>query len=171
VTVRSYAREISISTGPGTKNVALSTSGDLTFYPKLHNSSATAIPEGSTTNTNFGPCLSGSTLTITTSGGNVEAIFTAELENDDTSAGAGVAILEDGHLPLELGPNYQKSIGGFRYSTAYGIPIKSTSKFRWLFTPPSAGVHSYCITINVGNGGTTTLRGRTANQFSISELK
>jgi hypothetical protein len=169
VTVQSGGRAIILSTGPSMANIQISPDGAISFYPGLHNSSSTIVPLATATNTHLGPCVS--TITITTTGGAIEAIFSGEIQNDAASPDARLSFLQDAHFPPELvsGTN-DKAIGGFVNTTTWPA-IFMTTKMRWLFDPPSPGQHSYCLTMAAFNGGTTTLLDRTANIFTIREIK
>ena len=167
--VRSNGRQIIFSTGSTTNNILLDQNGNISFYPSLHNSSSTVIPQGSTTDTTFGPCLAGSTLTITTSGGRVEVLFSGTIINiTGGSFGnpAAASFLQDGQFARNLSPTIAIVRGGA------GIDV---GPFRYLLDAPSPGVHSYCLTLAApaGGGGTTSINetANFTNFFYVNEIK
>lgn len=163
-TVQSAGRRIIFSTGTDIDNFAISPSGVASFYPELHNSSATAIPPASSTSQDCTVCINGSTLTITTAGGNVEAVVTAYIEN--TSGFASLNLLQDGNFIGNL--TAQKSIRTDQN-------VFSNTAFKYLVIAPSAGAHSYCLSIcKFGPApGTATLfnDSNNGNIFFVKELK
>lgn len=164
VTIQSGGRTISLSTGASAVNVHISSFGSIAFYPELHNSSHTTMPQFTTTSSTFGPCITGSTLTITTAGGRVEITFTGI-----TSAGTGVprvSFLQDGQL-----------IPSFTTSTAVGGNITHwgmTTPYNYIVSP-SAGQHSYCATLITASGvGTAALNADDdccRNLFFVKEIR
>lgn len=163
-TVQSVGRRISFSTGTDVDNLAIGDSGAISFYPELHNSSATTIPPASSTSQDCTVCIAGSTLTITTSGGNVEAVVTAYIQN--TSGFASLNLLQDGNFVGNL--SSQKSIRTDQN-------VFSNTVFKYLIIAPGAGAHSYCLSIcKFGPApGTTTLfnDSNNGNIFFVKELK
>ena len=161
-TIQSAGRQISLSTGTATNNLVISPEGVISFCPELHNSSSTIIPNSATTAAACNICIAGSTLTITTSGGSVEVVFTGALEN--TSAGrVQMRILQDG-IPLPSISNYLREI----YSANM---FSAASSLRYLIKTPSAGTHSYCISICTWAGGSLLNDAADANIFFVKELK
>lgn len=172
-TVQNGGREIVLSTDPITSNIRISSQGVLSFYPELHNSSSTLIPPYTTTNTSFGPCVSGSTLTISTSGGMVEATIQTNVSiSSDGICGswwAGINFLQDGqyvrNLTLNEGPGYVSPPGS---CDSAGKSIR----INYLLDPPSTGPHSYCLTVSAPGGVHATSIGYSAGSiFYIKELK
>ncbi len=165
-TVQSFGRTVALSTGGTTDNLTLSSNGTVLFSPELHNSSHTLIPNASTTNTSLGSCVDGSTLTITTTGGNVEVTFTGARRRT-TSGGLNLSVLQDGQFP----PGFDSTTGIARSFTlnAYGSQVC----FSYLFSAVGAGTHSYCLTFAALGGGTAELLNdsSTSNIFYVKELK
>jgi hypothetical protein len=155
--VQSGGREIILSTSATTKNIDISSTGIILFSPELHNSSATAIPEFTTTNQNLSTCITGSTLTITTSGGRVELLFSGIITSTSPTNSTqqfALGFLQDGS-PI-TGQDSHKGIihysGGFYQSG-------SAASFRYIVSAPSSATHSYCLSIAAvpSTGGSVTL--------------
>ncbi len=170
-TVRSNGREIGLSTTTSANIISISSAGAIIFAPTLHNSTATTIPAATTTNSALGPCLSGSTLTIVTTGGQVEAQFSAFITNPNTSSTTAVGILQDGQFVSDMSstkPLMRGSSGAPSARAAY------LNTFSYLFTPGTPGAHTYCISLAAPDGGDaaiTNAQGVVRNFFFLKELK
>lgn len=168
-TVQSMGNQIIISTSNSTSNILISSSGAISFYPSLHNSSSTIVPQANSTNPNLGPCVAGSTLTITTTGGRVEAEFSGITGNDSGGGGAApMSILQDGQFARDM-----SSSRALVYSD-YGFASIGGATFSYLFDAPAPGAHSYCLTIGDASGTQVTLvnsAGLATNLFFVKEIK
>lgn len=162
----SGGRDILFSTSPTGMNVSLSSAGLLSFYPELHNSSATSMAQFSTTISSYGPCIVGSTLTIITSGGRIELNFTGAIQ-----AEGGIGFLVDGifvgDLTGDKGFTVRRNDETSDYLTV-GVSYITES-----LTP---GSHSFCVSLASRRSGgftTTMLTDSTAfsNQFYVKEIK
>ena len=166
--VLSNGLEIILSTSDSTANLDISPTGSISFYPELHNSSSTALLEYSTSVSSWGPCVAGSTLTITTTGGKIEAFFTGDLYNTSPTAGAnaGVTFLLDGQFVGDL-----SSINGFSNGSNNGNDYSFSLDY--LIAAPAPGMHSVCVSLSARLGiGTATLTDSLAgNIFYIEEIK
>lgn len=147
--VQSGAREIILSTSTSVKNIDISASGAVSFSPTLHNSSSTSMSNYSVTVASYGPCVAGSTLTITTGGGRVEVYFSGLVDArawSDPEANvdsAGASFLVDGRFVNDL-----TNSKGFRYAYGFGsLPLGNNISFDYLTDPLPAGTHSFCLTI------------------------
>lgn len=151
-TVQSGGRQIILSTSAFVNNVLITTTGVVSFYPSLHNSSATTIPQFSTTASTLTTCVSGSTLTITTTGGRVELIFSGILYSDKSQF--TISFLQDGQFVNNLDGHE----GIAKFGGGFASAPQSIS-FAYILDAPSSGPHSYCLTIANAPfiGGTTTL--------------
>lgn len=168
VSIQTGGREIALSTG-NTANIKVASDGQTSFFPELHNSIYTAIPQATTSATTFGPCIAGSTLTLTTTGNAVEVRFTGILRNNALGSTATMTLLEDGNfLP---GLSNTKGIVKSNFTASEGA--YDVGPFAYLLEP-SAGQHSYCLSLGAPNGGTAEL-GETTSDFRsflfIQELK
>lgn len=170
-TVRSGGRAIVLSTSSSVSNLKIDSSGTVSFFPELHNSSSTMIPQAATSSSQLGPCVSGSTLTIRTSGGRIEVLFAGVVSNVELSSAAAVAFLQDGSFVGQ-----ETASRGAFYGQLAGNTWASTSAFRYLLDAPSPGNHSYCLTIAAPSGGTAQLQDgstsiRARNLFFVLEVK
>lgn len=169
ISAQSGGLRITISTGSTTANIDISTYGVTSFYPQLHTSTRGSIAEFSTTATSLGPCVTGSTLSLTTSGGRVEVAFTGTLKN--SAVGLQVSFLQDGQFVRDLSST--ASPGYFRPDN--GSNTEMTISFAYLLDAPSAGLHNYCLTICASRffGGTATLLNNSTvgNLFYLVEIK
>lgn len=171
-TARSGGRVLVISTSATMDNIRINSSGESSFYPELHNSSSTTFPLFSTTNNSFGPCVTGSSLTIQTSGGVVEVVIqtTVSISSDGICGGwnAGINFLQDGQFVGDLSSGYGP---GFISPSSCDASVKSV-RISYLLTP-SAGLHSYCLTVSAIGGVHATTVGQSvaANMFYVKELK
>lgn len=167
-TIQSHGRLIVFSTSSTVNNMALNSDGTVSFYPELHNSSHTIIPAASTTNTSLGSCIAGSTLTITTTGGDVEVTFTGAMNTSPTtSAGLNLSVLQDGQFP----PGLNSTTGIIRAVTLNALTTQAC--FSYLFKGVSAGTHFYCLTPATIGSGTADIPNdsNTANIFYVKEIK
>ena len=167
-TIRSNGREIILSTSATNTNIDISPSGAITFFPDLHNSSATIIPDATTTDQYCGPCVSGSTLTITTTGGSVEISFSGSIgNNDDISA---INFLQDGQFVGDLGTDAVIA------KTVWSMIRLPPVAVHYLVKPLPPGIHSYCLSLCTNSSRSLEtaelLNNSTqANIFFIKELK
>lgn len=161
-TVRSQGRAITLSTSSLSNNFSIDGSGILQFYPELHNSSHTLIPQVTTTSQDLGPCVSGSTIAITTSGGRVEVSFTGTLGNSFFKA----TFLQDGQFVDNQGIDAGIT---FNVDGAFG----TQGGFNYLLPAPAAGQHQYCFTMSKETASDITLFNDSthANIFYVKELK
>lgn len=106
------------------------------------------MPNASFTNIALGPCHSGSTLTLTTNGGKVRISVAGSGANSTLEMHIG--LLQDG--AFVEGTNSTKPITSAN-CTGNGNPINMS--FSWVTpTAPSAGSHTWCLTLRQWNGGT-----------------
>jgi len=170
-TIQSGGRQIILSTSSLTSNFSIDSDGAITFAPTLHNSSHTTIPEASTTNSTFGPCVAGSTLTITTTGGKVEIIFSGSLQN----------VSSDGGLPNTSQINFLVD-GGYTRDLTTTKGFKVLHRLSYTFTLPitvdyltdilSEGDHSFCLTLAAEATSTAKLvNSSNGNIFYVKEIK
>lgn len=170
VTIQSSGRQIILSTSASANNISIG-NGGITFAPTLHNSSSTVIPQIITTNSTLGPCVAGSTLTIITTGGQVEALFTAAVDNPNTSSTTAIGILQDGQFVGGMGPTKPLLRGGSGSASSRAFYVNT---FSYLFAALSPGSHSYCITLAAGDGGDAAILnmpGIVSNFFFLKEIK
>lgn len=165
-TVRSGGREIILSTSTSTNSVSIGPEGVLRFYPAIHNSSRTiGIPQYFTSNTTLGPCVPGSTITITTTGGQIQINFAGSV----TSASATATVLQDGQFINGLSAT--KGVNSYLSAnpeTATFFP----ASFSYLLDAPSAGAHTYCLSLAaLGSSGATFEEGVMTNIFYVIEVK
>jgi len=165
-TVRSGGREIILSTSTSINNVYISPEGVLGFYPAIHNSSRTAgIPQYFTNNTTLGPCVPGSTITITTTGGQIEVNFAGSV----TSASATITVLQDGQFINGLSAT--KGVNSYLSANPETTTFFPAS-FSYLLNSASAGVHTYCLSLAaLGSSGATFEEGVMTNIFYVIEVK
>lgn len=141
-TIRSSGREVIFSTSPTATTVLLSSTGILYFEPSLHNSSSTTVPDFQTTNTALGPCMGGSTLTITTAGGNVQLNFSAVYNVGFSSVTTPIlSFLQDGQYVADMSTSK-----GLITANSVCNSIACAMSFTYLATNVPAGPHSYCLT-------------------------
>lgn len=169
--VYSGGNRITLSTSSSSNNITIDASGVATFFPTLHNSSYTSIPEASTTNTSFGPCVAGSTLTISTNGGRVEIVFSGSLSNSTANPGfpdiSQIDFLIDGHFANGLA-----STQGFKIADAQDDVFSLPISIDYLSDILSAGTHSFCVTLAAGSSSTATLiNSASSNIFYLKEIK
>jgi hypothetical protein len=144
----------------------------ISFFPELHNSTATTIPQTFVTSAlSLGPCIAGSTLTLTTSGGQVELAFFGTVGfGGSATTNASLGVLQDGVF-----------LTGFSSATAVAqftvVPTNGAveGSFHYLLAPPSAGEHSYCVSL-AGDSAGVYIGGdsgtaRFGSQFIVEEIK
>jgi hypothetical protein len=162
-TINSGGREIIISTSSTVNNLRISQFGIPSFYPALHTSSRTTIPATSTTQTSLGPCISGSTVSITTSGGRAEVVFTGF--GTGPSNGAILSFLQDGQFVSDLGSQVSVNLlpSGNR---------RDEFSFSYITDPPP-GPHSYCLSLMTRGAVAAQLFNDSVsgNLFYVKELK
>lgn len=175
-TIQSSGQQIIFSTGTNANNISISSAGAISFYPQLHNSSRTTIPEFSTTLSTFGPCVTGSTLTITATGGRIELNFNGSFTGSFADPGPfyKVNILEDGQFVIGLSSTVGIASDGF----ALGPLFHDTQAFMYILNGPRWGLHSYCLTLANIINQTLTLTNRSGlesngsrNIFFVEEIK
>jgi hypothetical protein len=140
--VRSGGNQVLLSTSPSSNNLSLNADGTVSFFPELHNSSSTRLSEFTTSASSFGPCVTGSTLAITTAGGRVEVVFTGDIQLSSSVANiAGMSFLVDGEFAPGLtdrkGFSYQQKDSG----------QDSTTGFDYLLDVLTPGTHQFCLTL------------------------
>jgi hypothetical protein len=163
-TVESGGRQIILSTSSTVNNFSISSTGVLSFFPELHNSSSTIIPTAATTNHALGGCISGSTLTITTAGGRVQ-LDLAGTTGQTGNADPVINFLQDGQFVNNL--SALAAITG-------GSPDSIAAPLSYIVDAPTPGQHSYCISLaTLNNAGTALLFNDSArtNLFYIKEIK
>lgn len=128
---------------------------------------ANGLPQISITATAFGPCIAGSTLTITTTGGPVMMSFSATVQNGNLQANTVVGVLMDGAF---LGGE-TTAIGYWSAMTAIintGGPVGGITYTR---TAPSAAAHSFCVVVRVDQGTSSFSTGLISPSWSVQETK
>ncbi|UPT72883.1 MAG: hypothetical protein M0D55_13280 [Elusimicrobiota bacterium] len=167
-TVQSSGRIIRISTSASTNIIAIDTDGAIRFIPTLHNSSSTSIPSVVTSNTALGPCVSGSTLAITTTGGQVEAQFTGLVTNPNTSTTTAIAILQDGQFVGNMSATKPLIKGGRKQSfhLSQYIQLSLRSPAAWI-----AFILHYTRRPGWGDAAIVNSAGVTSNFFYLKEIK
>jgi hypothetical protein len=163
-TVRSQGDQIVLSTGSMIDNLSISSSGIVTFYPELHNSSSTEIPDAQTTNQLSTVCVHGSTLAIVTSGGAVEIGFNGNLDNPVNIA--TISFLMDGHFVGDMAGDADI----VKVTFSDGWTLFSTS-VRYMTEKLSSGVHSFCLALSNNSSGDGLAHLVTPNHFFIKEIK
>jgi hypothetical protein len=146
-TIASSGRAIIFSTSSANNIITISSSG-LNFSPVLHTSSFTNIIDQSTSNTGF-DCVMGSTITIATTGGDVQITFCGNGSGcSDRVSGSGVGFLQDGNFVNDM----STSVGVAWYDDPSGLAsVDGIGPFTYLITPVSAGIHSYCLTSSMSS--------------------
>lgn len=119
-------------------------------------STQTTIPTQSFSNTSDGPCLSGSTVTLTTNGGDIIVWADIAWTNGNSNLGAPQLLeanpLMDGNY---ISP-YLANVGATSSFQIYGTGIQSNS-FMFRQTGVSAASHTYCLSAATsGNVGRIT---------------
>ena len=145
VTVQSGGRDILLSTSASTANLRIGGSGAVVFDPLLHNSAVVSLATATTSNTSFGSCVAGSTLTIATAGGRVEIAFTGSLlaTGGSLTNAAGLNVLQDGQFLPGLSASRGITYIGF----GSGLGTVRTNPFSYLIDAPPTGAHSYCLSL------------------------
>lgn len=162
----SGGREILLSTSATGVNVSVSSTGVLSLFPELHNSSVTSMAQFSTTISSYGPCIVGSTLTIMTSGGRIELNFTGVIQ-----AEGGIGFLVDGNFVGDLTGDRGFTVR--RNDSTSDYLATGVSYLTGSLTP---GSHSFCVSLASRRPGgfTTTMLADSAvfsNQFYVKEIK
>lgn len=169
-TIVSGGRAIILSTSTTTDNISINPDGSILFSPELHNSSSTIIPQYSTSVSSYGPCVTGSTLTITTTGGRVAIVFTGTLTATNGPNLAGISFLVDGAFAPGL-----SNEKGFLTNVTQIYPFT----LDYILDRLSPGIHQFCLTIAAPSSlHTVTLRSSSdpfingsSNIFYVKELK
>jgi len=166
-TVQSNGGQISLSTSPTTTNISIDANGATSFSPSIHNSSSTTLPDYSTSATQWGPCVTGSTLTLTTAGGRVELYFLADLTSNSSLQGnPGISFIVDGVFPRDL-----TNQSGF---TEENSTIHRSASIDYLLDTLPAGQHTFCVSLSAdpSQGGTTFLsNANAASLFYATEIR
>ncbi len=122
-------------------------------------STTASIPGTTGTNTTFGACVNGSTLTITTQGNPIMVNFTATVTNSVSNNGTLANIRIDGSLPSGYGTNnaitYCDSVAGVGGNCAFTFVTDSLS----------AGSHSVCLVLRTQFAATWTLLSDGSNGY------
>ncbi|MFC1678738.1 hypothetical protein ACFL2T_00765 [Elusimicrobiota bacterium] len=172
-TVRSNGSEIILSTSTNGYSWKMNAeTGVVSVSTPFANSIATnnAI-SGGTTAGSFGPCLSGSTVTLMTNGDTRLLIFFAGSVANTNGSGCyiGMNFLQDGDFVSPL----SSAKGVFLYSSGeHQAGLSLNGSWTHLMETVSAGEHSYCMTLKT-NCGTSSVS-RDANQsnlFGAMEVK
>lgn len=161
-TIQSGGAPIGFSTSSTTNNIAVSSIGAVSFFPELHNSSSTILPEVTFSFSQFGTCINGSTLTVITSGGQIELSFTGSMIVNSTNTIA-VNILQDGHFV-----NNFSSSTGISISEAVAAGNYMPVRLKYLMAAPSPDSHSYCLAMI---GDATVCDSKCSNLLYLTELK
>ena len=135
----------------------------------IHKSSAaTNLAQATGTNTTFGTCIAGSTVTITTTGGSpILASVMATTYNGTATSIVSCTIQQDGAFLTGM-----TTTKGGPWCTSSAASESNNCSFQMLFPAPSAGSHSYCIACR-SNAGTWTFANdaNLGNQFWVMEIK
>lgn len=167
MTMQSVGREILLSTAQAGSNISISTGGILIFNPVLHTSSRTIIPDTSTTQSSFGPCIAGSTIAIATSGGRVQVVFTGMVSGSG-GGNPSLSFLQDGQFASGL-----NSQGSVNLASTPNGSSPSEGSFVYLVDALEEGMHSYCLSLAQIGGGTARIFNDSVNGnlFYVVELK
>lgn len=127
--------------------------------------STTGIPEATFTNTTFDRCVTGSTVTMTTTGRPVVVWFTGSTSINAAVTGA-VSFMQDGAFVSPL----SSSIGVLGVGTSVDTEVNAS--FHFLVSSIAAGSHSWCLAVKTPSG-TLTVKNDTLriNQFGAYEMK
>lgn len=126
----------------------------------------------------MGPCLSGSTITLTTSGNPVELLFTFSQAHTTTGGGTRVQVLMDGAWIDDFATDESMAPMG-RESGGSAVQLFPTHLHYRTATAPSAGEHKFCITFMRSANGNSyiackkngTFEGAKKCLFMVKELK
>lgn len=119
---------------------------------------------GSTTDTTFGTCWVGSTVTITTLGGHIEVWFTGSFEKTIANQSVFTNFLQDG---LYVSPMSASSPASADIPAAANAGVSGAS-FKYFLTV-ATGTHSYCLQTRV-SAGTAKFSADSANQFGVADM-
>ena len=129
---------------------------------------ASSITQGFTSGTSatsLSVCYA--TQTITTSGGKVAVWYSGSLHNSVAANGCIVGFLEDGAY---IAP-YTNAIG-HAVAVSHAANLPASASFWTLVRAPSAGAHSYCITLAaLANTCTLSAFSYYYNEFGVMEFK
>lgn len=133
---------LTVSGGAGTTPVA-------TFSPNLSSSTTSGTLSGTFTNTALGPCISGSTITLTlpTNVGKIMAVFNGSISNDGLNNVMVVGVLVDGAFV-----NGQTSTLGLVSAKEQVATDDNNMSFSAVVTGLSAATHNICLTARVSAG-------------------
>lgn len=160
VSVITGGREIHLSTTASHSNLSISTSGEISFFPPLHTSSFTAVPGYATTNTRADACVTGSTITIVTGGGRVQATMTGPM------SGGVLGFMLDGRYVGNMSPT--AGLSAIYPSTAH----HRAGAFSYLTESLSPGYHSFCLTLAAFGSTVARIYNSTGrNIFYITEIR
>lgn len=166
-TVASGGREISFSTG-ATAAIKISSSGIVTFYPELHNSSRTIIPTPVSVSTTIGPCVPGSTITVQSSGAPLELVFLGNMGPLISNDVISINFLVDGSFL----PGFSSGKTICSYSPINSFSPWGHSVFcQSVASGLTASAHSLCVTVSGNSPSTHQIRGSAASYFYVLELK
>lgn len=136
------------------------------------------IDEYTNSGANMGPCISGSTITFTTSGNPVEIIFDFSQAHGASGGGTRVQVLMDGARIDDFGPLDSMAPMSRDPGASSTVWFPTYLHYR-TNTAPSAGAHSFCITFERNAGGVSyitckkagTVEGPKKCLFMVRELK
>lgn len=100
----------------------------------------------------MGPCISGSTITFTTSGNPVEIMFDFSQAHGASGGGTRVQVLMDGAWIDDFGPSESMAPMSRDPGASSTVWFPTYLRYR-TNTAPSAGTHSFCITFERTGGG------------------
>lgn len=126
--------------------------------------------EYTNTGTNMGPCIAGSTVTLTTSGGPVEISF--DFSQAQTAGGGGtrVQVLMDGNWIDDFGAS-ESMAPMSRESGGSSVQLFPTLLLYRTNSPPSAGSHGFCVTFERNAGGTSYITCKKSGAFAEGPKK
>ena len=165
-----------ITMGPGAFirwfDGSISTSGNISgsggggggSYTATNSTSVINIAEFSFANTSNGPCITGSTITMTTTKSRAFVDFSASWSNDTANSNIYAFLRRDG---IDVMPEGRANLTA-DIATA---DAESDGSFSFLDTSLSSGTHAWCIAPRVSAGnGKLRVSVSTGNQFSITEI-
>ena len=170
-TVQSNGNQIVLSTSSNVNDISINSDGSISFFPELHNSSSTIIPEFTTSVSSYGPCVTGSTLAITTTGGRVEILFTGTVLANGGNSVPGISFLIDGGFARDLSSQKGFSASAIIQEYAFGLD--------YILDALPVGVHQFCLSlVDLQSSISVTLVNHTdtfengaSNIFFVKEIK
>lgn len=140
---------IRLSTTSAHDNIRISSTGVTTFSPYLHNVASMTIPQFTTTNIYCDVCATSSTITMTTSGGRVELVFSGVIYNNNSQI-AGLNFLIDGGYAVGF------SSTSLLRKSSWNPAADYADSSRLISPVLSAGTHSFCVSACSPDSGETT---------------